>query len=334
MMIKCNRLTHFHSTMTKVRIPSSLLSNNDKVIYVKRDDQYKLQDDIDISGNKIRKFLKLHEKLSSSSLKEVRSYGGLQSNSMLAIAAISNYHKCRFTYYTRKVNDLERYKGKGNYGAAINYGMNHVELSNAEYDDIVNVYRNRKDIDDNVEWIPQGGAYKDAFKGVQQLIKELVDFTNQQEKKCKWKLLIASGTGTTALFAARAVNLIQEHNLEVIAFPCCGSKEYLKEQMIELDEKTGSYGVFPKILPIIVGESKRVFGKPVKDHYVIWSELLKNTGILFDLIYAPRAFELLNESFKNDKEYWDEDVQIIYYHCGGLEGNDTQLERYRYSNLI
>jgi len=40
---------------------------------------------------------------------------------MLAIAAITNYHKCRFTYYTKNVNDLERYKNKGNYAAAMKY---------------------------------------------------------------------------------------------------------------------------------------------------------------------------------------------------------------------
>jgi 1-aminocyclopropane-1-carboxylate deaminase/D-cysteine desulfhydrase-like pyridoxal-dependent ACC family enzyme len=326
-MIKSSNII---TSMTKVRIPTSLLPNNDKVLYIKRDDQYKLHSDIDINGNKIRKFLKLHEKLSSSSLKEVMSCGGIQSNSMLAIAAITNYHKCRFTYYTKKVNDLERYKNKGNYAAAMKYGMNHVELSNAEYDDVVNMH---KEVDDNlIHWVPQGGAYKDAYKGVQELIKELVDFTNQQDKKYKWKLLIASGTGTTALYAARALHLIpKQSDLEVVALPCVGSKEYLKEQMTELDNNTGSYGIFPTILPT---SSKRVFGKPIKDHYLIWSELLQYTGIKFDLIYAPRAFELLLEALNNDKGYWNNDVQIVYYHCGGVEGNETQLDRYRYSKLI
>jgi 1-aminocyclopropane-1-carboxylate deaminase/D-cysteine desulfhydrase-like pyridoxal-dependent ACC family enzyme len=313
-----------------------------KSLYIKRDDQYHLRclngiDDIKVNGNKTRKFLKLHQQLSSSSssLREIRSYGGIQSNSMVAIAAITNYHKCKFTYYTKKINDLQRYKDRGNYAVAFNYGMNHIQLSNEEYNNL-NINQNNDIIDDSIKWIPQGGSYSDAYDGVKELVEELVGFiSSQSEERKKWKIVFSSGTGTTALFAATSLaRYTKQSNLdiEVVAIPCVGTKEYLLEQMINLDNNSGNNGIFPTILSTTT-LSKRIFGKPIKEHYLIWSELLKETGITFDLIYAPRAFELLFESYAIDKEYWN-DTTTIYYHCGGLEGNDSQLERYRYSNLI
>lgn len=47
----------------------------------------------------------------------------------------------------------------------------------------------------------------------------------------------------------------------------------------------------------------------------------------FDLLYAPRAFQLLSlvERVESEKESW------IYYMCGGEEGNVSLLQRYLYS---
>lgn len=80
-------------------------------------------------------------------------------------------------------------------------------------------------------------------------------------------------------------------------------------------------------------KSKRIFGNPCKEHYDIWSNLITETGVTFDLIYTPRAIEILFESFEYDKDLW-KDSNLLYYHCGGLEGNESQLGRYKYSGLI
>ena len=354
-MIKCNissSSSSLSSSFTKVKLslPSLSLNKNyniDKIIFIKRDDQYNLIDDnININGNKSRKFYKLHQQLSLSSslsssslIKDIKSFGGIQSNSMLAIAAITSYHKCKFTYYTKKINNNLKYKG--NYDLAIKkYGMNHVELSNLEYDNI-NELSNLKN-DNNTLWIPQGGAYSDAKYGIYKLIDEIVDFIkNQKDKdkiKTKWKIIFSCGTGTTSLFAAQSLNKLlninnnnNDYNIEIIAIPCVGSKEYLIEQMNKLNSISDNNKIFPTILYDDNNDKKRVFAKPYTEHYNIWYEMYQQTNILFDLLYFPRAFEIL----LNNEEYWyDENIQMVYYHCGGLEGNDSQLDRYKYLKII
>ena len=86
----------------------------------------------------------------------------------------------------------------------------------------------------------------------------------------------------------------------------------------------------------------RVFGNPYADHYRIYSELKEGMGIEFDLIYTPRAMEMLLDSFAWDREMWGvegdngmwEGHNILWYHCGGLEGNESQRGRYRYNGLL
>lgn len=213
--------------------------------------------------------------------------------------------------------------------------------------------------------------------------------------------MIASGTGTMALFAARHFELknsksgcrvsmnrtgtlvhgndqdINDTNrgdapacekaegfgskpmdIDVVAVPCVGSSLHLLDQMRRLDSVSGCHNIFPTVLrtqrdigPTVEsgvcsaiirnevvkceseGSSERMFGDPCAAHYLLWRDLQGAMGMDFDLIYAPRAFELLLESFKYDGEYW-KDCNILYYHCGGMEGNESQLGRYKYKKII
>lgn len=81
------------------------------------------------------------------------------------------------------------------------------------------------------------------------------------------------------------------------------------------------------------GGSDRVFGEPCVEHYRIWCQLRSQMGVEFDLIYTPIAFELLQLSFEVDKDMW-ENSNILYYHCGGLEGNESQLGRYHFKGIM
>lgn len=221
----------------------------------------------------------------------------------------------------------------------------------------------------------------EAEVGVTQLVQELEDFiyhTNTLSKlnSKPWKIIIASGTGTMALYMARHFALnnrirkeiensstAMSHNqhkeislsiplsvhdfvdIDVIAIPCVGSSKDLQDQMTALDDVSGIHKIFPTILPHrreyenITNSidnnkiSKRIFGNPSKIHYDIWSDLITETGVTFDLIYTPMAMEILFESFKYDKNVW-KDCNLLYYHCGGVEGNESQLGRYKYAKLI
>ncbi len=67
--------------------------------------------------------------------------------------------------------------------------------------------------------------------------------------------------------------------------------------------------------------------------------------VVWDLLYAPRCFELLlthglllpreeKEGVKKEGEEKEEEVRVMYYHCGGSEGNDSQLRRYQRLGLF
>jgi 1-aminocyclopropane-1-carboxylate deaminase len=160
-----------------------------------------------------------------------------------------------------------------------------------------------------------------------------------------YQVVFACGTGTTAYFANRHFEKLKgdDFDIEVLAVPCVGSSDYLQNQMSVLDREcnptSSDFVSFPKIVwPKF--SPQRVFAKPYKEHYHIWQRLTKQTGIAFDLIYAPRVFEILfteadqrENSQKSLRDLYP-GCNIIYYHCGGVEGNDSQLERYRKKGII
>lgn len=163
--------------------------------------------------------------------------------------------------------------------------------------------------------------------------------------------MFASGTGTMALFAARYIALHKasiKAKIEVVAVPCVGIAADLMTDMKQLDSLTGVFGMFPTVLDTThcqshsqtqnqsktIKEPKYKFGKPSKHLYGIWKQIVDDSGIRFDLVYAPRAFDVLraNRYFNNDDN--SRDCNLIYYHCGGLEGNESQLQRYRDAKII
>lgn len=131
----------------------------------------------------------------------------------------------------------------------------------------------------------------------------------------------------------------------MIAVPCVGTSQYLAAQMAVLDQACGGSGTFPNILPTDTSP-KRTFAKPMQEHLQIWKSLQRQSGIEFDLVYAPRAFELLMcsaaanpftvRAIQEDEPLLSSlfpGANIIYYHCGGEEGNQSQLSRYEYMGL-
>lgn len=136
-------------------------------------------------------------------------------------------------------------------------------------------------------------------------------------------------SGTTAFYAARAFARSNfRDTVEVIAIPCVGSHTYLVNQ---LKHFPGSHETIPTILSD--GNTSR-FGALNVEHFRIWDSLQTESGIDFDLLYAPRAFEvLIHHLLLNSNNILDlvftNQLGILYYHCGGLEGNTSQLGRYK-----
>ena len=66
----------------------------------------------------------------------VVSYGGPQSNAMLALAATVHWKKKRFVYYTKKLPRWLRKTPSGNFLRALSLGMELREVEYGEYSDL------------------------------------------------------------------------------------------------------------------------------------------------------------------------------------------------------
>ena len=153
----------------------------------------------------------------------------------------------------------------------------------------------------------QGGADKSAKEGVEKLAREIRDAGLHVRS-----LATPSGTGTTALYLALC---LPEYT--VYTTPAIGDKAYLLEQMSALE-------TVPKNLVILESDKKYHFAKPYKEFIELYQKL-KNSGIEFDLVYAPKLWKMILE--KTDEE-------ILYIHSGGTTGNASMLDRYRYKGLV
>lgn len=96
---------------------------------------------------------------------------------------------------------------------------------------------------------------------------------------------------------------------------------------------------------------KKYFASLYKTHLNIWKKM-EEDGIIFDLIYIPRMIEIMftrgffpnfnvnslklsqNNSLKIKDIHSLSNNKLIIYHCGGIEGNDSQLMRYKNSKKI
>jgi hypothetical protein len=145
--------------------PVEVVTVRGKRVYIKRDDLLRLENS-NVSGNKARKMFALNQIPVNEFPKCIVSYGGSQSNAMIALAAIvqsknndgmgldpdrggSDYEKNssdeeyrqesrrppekQFIYYAKKLPRFLRKNPSGNYFRAKTLGMEMIELSNDEY---------------------------------------------------------------------------------------------------------------------------------------------------------------------------------------------------------
>lgn len=100
-------------------------------IFIKRDDLCRLEPDIGISGNKVRKLQTLIE--CKHFPKTVISDGGSQSNAMRALALLCSQKGARFVYLCRKIPQTLKVTPVGNYLDALNAGMEVISSRNILY---------------------------------------------------------------------------------------------------------------------------------------------------------------------------------------------------------
>jgi len=281
------------TTNTQVNSPIEEFTFKKRTFYVKRDDLI----DPFLSGNKYRKLFSLIT-LDTSRIDSVVSYGGIQSNAMVALAALCSQKNWHFIYYTKKV-DTSHYLQMSNYHIALRFGMQHKVLDMHLYRDFIASLP--LSMGERSYLVHQGGAGHDALPGIRQLAREI----RGAGLKVK-RLATPSGTGTTALYLAKELP-----DFTVFTTPSIGDKEYLLKQMSALER-------VPDNLKILESSKKYHFAKPYPEFYKLYGQL-KECGIEFDLLYAPKLWKLLLENT---------DGEILYIHSGGLTGNASMLARY------
>ena len=280
--------------------PISKITLEERDFFVKRDETI----DPYLSGNKYRKLYTLL-KTPKTDFTKLISYGGTQSNAMLALAAICKSKEWEFIYYTKKIAPLIKEQKFGNYYEACCLGMQVVELEYDLYKDYISGLR--LNIGSKVLLVDQGGADKDAREGLEVLATELREQFKTQEFSSIKAIATPSGTGTTALYLALS---LPEYT--IYTTPCIGSVKYLKEQMQALH-------AIPQNLVILEPKKKYHFAKLYDEFFQMYKKL-KKSGVEFDLLYAPAMWLSLLEDTRES---------VLYIHSGGLTGNRSMLERYK-----
>ena len=282
---------------------SEIFLNNQRY-FVKRDDLLHS----DFSGNKARKFY-YFLKNNLQGIEKIISHGSNQSNAMYSLSVLCKLKNLNFDYYVSHLPDILSKNPNGNYKESIKNGMNLI---------IGEVPQNFKE---NELFISEGGAVKEASFGIEILANEIKYWAKEQNfEDKKLKIFLPSGTGTTALYLQKFLPF------EVFTCSCVGDDKYLKEQFLALEEKN-----HPKILKKI---KKYHFGKLYIEFYLKHLELLKQTNIEFDLLYDSLGWIVFEEFVKNLEN--KDGYIFLYIHQGGVLGNKTMIERYKFkfSNFL
>lgn len=323
--------------------PLTPITFRSRTIYVKRDDQLEF---FGVSGSKLRKFFSLFKDDAFIHADYVISYGGAQSNAMLALAHVCHYYQKPFIYVTRPISSRLS-KTPGNFRDALRVNMNHIEVNldvyTKTFTDIPpsTIEQEIRDVLRNVNrtfpfqttcpfFVPQGGAWLGAEPGIAILANEIIEQISdlRKERKLAMKrpiLFLPSGTGTTAFFLQKHLKDIAR----VVAVPVSGSEIYLIKQMRWLNAlyDTNSTTLQTPLMPDVLRPRIRASFADIRlEKLLLWQELRRAAkgGFDFDLIYAPKAWEEVMLAIE-EKRVASNGEDLLYYHSGGVEGNISML---------
>lgn len=280
-------------------------------LFLKRDDLL----DIDFSGNKARKFY-YYLINNFEGITKIIGHGSAQANSLYSFSVLAKLKGWQLEFYVDHIPYFIKDNPVGNYRAALDNGAKIIAIKDIGYEKTCLEYIEEIVMpnESSALFVPEGGRCKEAEFGVNILANEIKLWINENKKE-NVKVVLPSGTGTTALFLQK--NLPE---VEVLTCACVGGDEYLKKQFYQLDDKENNH-------PIILNMGKKYhFGKLYKEFFEMYKKLLIQTGIEFDLLYDPLAWLCLNEylnSFKTGNI-----PTILYIHQGGILGNETMKPRY------
>jgi len=257
-----------------------------------------------INCNKFRKLKQLID-VNPKEIKEYISFGGAQSNLIVALSYLAKIQNKSFTYYTKELPKYLRANIKGNLEYALKNNMRLIEIKHQDYQNTISKLYHKK----NSILIPQGGKDPIAQYGIKELADEIDSYIKDNNIKNP-KIFLSSGTGTTALYLQKNLNY------KVYTVACVGNSNYLIQQFNTLSNNTKHH---PTILQPPL---KYTFAKPHTNLLKRYYQLIDESGIEFDLIYDSVGWETV----LNNKKLFA--TETIFIHQGGIMGNKTQLQRY------
>ncbi len=292
----------------------------------------------EINGNKFRKLRYLID-ANPKTIEFIISYGGAQSNAMAALARLCRYKKWEFHYFTTPIAGWQKENPAGNLANALKDKMRLHEVRGST-ESLRQEALQFAEQTPRGKFVPQGAATCEAEAGLRQLANEIeLDCRSLQIRPV---VFISSGTGTSALYLARHLPGIEVHTLAAL-----GSASHLKEQMQAIEGQMKGQIKLPPNLTIREPPAPDYrFARPRREFLATWKELLPE--IEFDLIYDIPAWHYLGRHFTeihkpapapakrsaadgNPKATGNENwpYRPFFIHSGGVEGNVTQLARYR-----
>jgi len=230
---------------------------------------------------------------------------------MLAMAYLAHQKNWTFEYFTKTIPLHVKQHPEGNYKKALDLGMHVIEVPHDQFE--VRIRELFLHVNPHEVLVPQGGADAIAERGIAVLADEIQAWKENNQID-KLTVITPSGTGTTAYYLANSLP-----TCHVVSTAVVGDTNYLKTQMQAL-------GDMPKNLHLITTEKRYRFATPYREFYEIYQELLES-GIEFDLIYAPKMWLALIENIKSF------DGDFLYVHSGGVSGNETMLQRYAFKGI-
>jgi len=283
--------------MKIINSPIDEIIFKERTFLIKRDDLLHQ----DFTGNKARKFLYFLEH-DFPKVTTLISHGSNQSNAMYSLSVLCKLKNWNFIYYTNHLSSYLEQNPQGNYKYALQNGMQ-IQIKD-------NFDKSQLFLDENTLFIEEGGALQEACYGLEFLAKEIMNYKNEY-KIDNLKVFLPSGTGTTALFLQKYLDI------EVITCACVGDASYLQKQFLALEPNESKH-------PTICQTKKKYhFGKLYKENYIIWTELKEKTNIEFDLLYDPIGWNTLLDVMSDEYTY-------LYIHQGGIIGNESMIQRYLY----
>jgi len=275
--------------------PIDKIEFQNKSFLIKRDDLLHP----DFSGNKARKFFYFLEN-NFPTVNTLISHGSNQSNAMYSLSVLCKHKNWKFIYYVDHVPSYLEDNPQGNYKYALKNDMHLIVKEDFKKSDIL--------LEENSLFIEEGGALEEASHGLKILAKEIDEY-RIKHNITNLKVFLPSGTGTTALFLQRYLDI------EVLTCTCVGDELYLKRQFFNLELNENKH-------PTIIQRTKKFhFGKLYKENYCLWNDLKSQTNIEFDLLYDPIGWNTLLHNYDTNYTY-------LYIHQGGLIGNESMIQRY------